>query len=91
MRYITENIVEFETEEELNKFKAFCNSLNKKYMKAGEVMELLDISRETLCHYLKRGLIKAKKFGGQYRYDSSSVHSLAFVDELADIYEKDFS
>lgn len=76
MKYINDRIVEFETEEELNSFKAFYSSINKDYMKAGEVMKLLNISRETLCHYKSWGWIEADRFGGQYRYKRDSVYKL---------------
>ena len=47
-------------------------------LKANEVMELLDISRVTLCHYVKRGLIKidTNYTGKQYRYNKESVFAL---------------
>ena len=47
-------------------------------LKANEVMELLDISRVTLCHYVKRGLIKidTNYTGKQYRYNKDSVLAL---------------
>ena len=47
-------------------------------LKANEVMELLDISRVTLCHYVKRGLIKidTNYTGKQYRYNKDSVFAL---------------
>lgn len=47
-------------------------------LKANEVMELLDISRVTLCHYVKRGLIKVDTnyTGKQYRYNKDSVLTL---------------
>lgn len=47
-------------------------------LKANEVMELLGISRVTLCHYVKRGLIKidTNYTGKQYRYNKDSVLAL---------------
>ena len=47
-------------------------------LKANEVMALLDISRPTLCHYVKRGLIKidTNYTGKQYRYNKESVLAL---------------
>ena len=47
-------------------------------LKANEVMKLLDISRPTLCHYVKRGLIKidTNYTGKQYRYNKESVLTL---------------
>lgn len=44
-------------------------------MKAKDVLSLLDISRVTLCTYLKNGYIKGTKTrGGQYIYDDNSVY-----------------
>ena len=46
-------------------------------MKAKEVMKLLNISRPTLCKYVKEGKIAVKSTpGGQYIYDSDSVYKL---------------
>jgi predicted site-specific integrase-resolvase len=46
-------------------------------MKAKEVMQLLEISRPTLCKYVKQGLIKVDScINGQYRYNRESVHAL---------------
>lgn len=46
-------------------------------MKAKEVMKLLNISRPTLCKYVKEGKIAVKTTpGGQYIYDSDSVYKL---------------
>lgn len=47
-------------------------------LKAKEVMTLLDISRPTLCHYVKRGLITVDTnyTGKQYRYNKDSVLAL---------------
>lgn len=46
-------------------------------MKAKEVMELLRISRPTLCKYVKQGLIKVdSQINGQYRYNRESVEQL---------------
>ena len=47
-------------------------------LKASEVMALLGISRVTLCHYVKRGLIKidTNYTGKQYRYNKESVLAL---------------
>ena len=47
-------------------------------LKAKEVMALLNISRPTLCHYVKRGLIKVDTnyTWKQYRYNKDSVLSL---------------
>jgi hypothetical protein len=51
---------------------------HKESLKASEVMALLNISRPTLCHYVKRGLIKVDTnyTGKQYRYNKDSVLSL---------------
>jgi DNA-directed RNA polymerase specialized sigma24 family protein len=47
-------------------------------LKAAEVMALLGISRPTLCHYVKRGLITidSNYTGKQYRYNKDSVLAL---------------
>ena len=47
-------------------------------LKANEVIALLKISRPTLCHYVKRGLIKVDTnyTGKQYRYNKESVLNL---------------
>ena len=51
---------------------------NSGSLKAAEVMSMLEISRPTLCHYVKRGLIKidTNYTGKQYRYNRESVLSL---------------
>lgn len=66
----------FESEDELTKFKNFMNP--PKTLKAGEVMNILNITRVTLCHYVKRGLIEidTNYTGGQYRYNYDSVMKL---------------
>ena len=47
-------------------------------MKANEVLKLLNITRPTLCTYIKKGYIKAAKTPtGVYNYDEDSV--LAFI------------
>lgn len=47
-------------------------------MKANEVLKLLNITRPTLCSYIKKGYIKATKTPtGVYNYDEDSV--LAFI------------
>lgn len=44
-------------------------------MKAKEVLEILKITRPTLCKYVKCGKIKAIKLGGgQYDYDEASIY-----------------
>ena len=46
-------------------------------MKAKEVMEKLQITRPTLCKYVKQGLIKIDAcINGQYRYNEESVNAL---------------
>lgn len=47
-------------------------------LKAAEVMALLGISRPTLCHYVKKGLITidSNYTGKQYRYNKDSVLAL---------------
>lgn len=46
-------------------------------MKAKEVMQLLNITRPTLCKYVKQGLIKIDScINGQYRYNAESVNNL---------------
>ena len=46
-------------------------------MKAKEVLELLNITRPTLCKYVKQGLIKVDAvINGQYRYNADSVYKL---------------
>lgn len=47
-------------------------------MKANEVLKLLNITRPTLCSYIKKGYIKAVKTPtGMYNYDEDSV--FAFI------------
>jgi hypothetical protein len=47
-------------------------------LKAAEVMSMLNISRVTLCHYVKKGLITidSNYTGKQYRYNKDSVLAL---------------
>lgn len=46
-------------------------------MKAKEVMQILSITRPTLCKYVKQGLIKVDaEINGQYRYNAESVYAL---------------
>ena len=48
-----------------------------KVLKAKQVMELLHITRPTLCKYLKEGKIKAySQINGQYKYDANSIYKL---------------
>jgi hypothetical protein len=51
--------------------------IKTKSLKAKEVMELLNISRQTLSNYVKQGLIKVDStINGKYRYNKDSVLSL---------------
>lgn len=56
--------------------KVIINNTNS--LKASEVMALLEISRPTLCHYVKKGLITidSNYTGKQYRYNKDSVMAL---------------
>lgn len=45
-------------------------------MKANEVLKLLNVTRVTLCRYVKQGLIKVSETPtGQYIYDDDSVYA----------------
>ena len=60
----------------LNYFKSKQKFKNRK-MKAKEVLNLLKISRPTLCKYVKKGIIKVKKMpNGLYDYDKRDVYRL---------------
>ena len=49
----------------------------EKYMRAKEVMKILQITRPTLCKYVKQGLIRIDScINGQYRYNADSVYAL---------------
>jgi len=49
-------------------------------MKANEVLKLLNVTRVTLCRYVKQGLIKVSETPtGQYVYDDDSVY--AFIGQ----------
>lgn len=52
-------------------------------LKAAEVMALLGISRVTLCHYVKKGLITidSNYTGKQYRYNKDSVLALLILNK----------
>ena len=53
------------------------SSARSSSMKAAEVMKLLDITRPTLCKYVKEGKIKTDAcVNGQYRYNKESVYAL---------------
>lgn len=46
-------------------------------MKAKEVLKILNITRPTLCKYVKQGLVKIDAcINGQYRYNAESVYNL---------------
>ena len=46
-------------------------------MRAKEVMKILQITRPTLCAYVKKGLIKIdSEINGQYKYTRESVYKL---------------
>ena len=46
-------------------------------MKAKEVLDILKITRPTLCKYVKQGLVKIDAvINGQYRYNAESVYKL---------------
>lgn len=67
--------ITFESPEELKNFKKFIKEDSS--LKAKEVMELLDISRQTLSNYVKQGLIKIDTvINGKYRYNKNSVFAL---------------
>lgn len=52
------------------------------FLKAGQVMKLLNITRQTLCHYVTQGIIRTyrKKPNGQYLYDKEDVNKI-FIDK----------
>jgi len=56
-------------------------------LRAGDVMDILNISRQTLSRYVKEGLIKATKLyeNGQYTYDTESVYKLIYNKEHEDM------
>lgn len=60
------------------RIKKLGKSSNKSSsMKAAEVMKLLNITRPTLCKYVKEGKIKTDAcVNGQYRYNKESVYAL---------------
>lgn len=46
-------------------------------MRAKEVLQLLNITRPTLCKYVKQGLVEIDSvINGQYRYNEESVRRL---------------
>ena len=51
--------------------------LEENSMKARDVMRVLNITRPTLCAYVKKGLIKIdSEINGQYKYNRESVYKL---------------
>lgn len=47
------------------------------YMKSNKVLKLLNITRQTLCRYVKNNTIKVKKLpSGQYDYDEESAYKI---------------
>lgn len=53
-------------------------------MKAKEVLQILQITRVTLCKYVKEGIIKATRVGNSnYQYDEESVMRLLGKDIIA--------
>ena len=49
-------------------------------MKAKDVLKILDVTRATLCKYVREGIIKVNKKGnGYYDYDEDSVY--AFIGQ----------
>lgn len=52
-------------------------------MKASEVLTLLNITRPTLCSYVKNGTLKVSRLGnGYYDYDKESVYKFLNKDEI---------
>lgn len=50
---------------------------NASGLKAGQVLDILGITRVTLCNYVKQGLIKIdSEVNGRYRYNRDSVYAL---------------
>mgnify|MGYP001008469182 FL=1 len=50
-------------------------------MKAKEVLKLLQISRQTLCNYVKKGLVEVTVLkNGDYDYNSDSVYKFLNKD-----------
>ena len=51
-------------------------------MKAKKVIKLLQITRPTLCSYVKKGIVKAKKLpNGYYEYDDDSIYNLIGIEK----------
>lgn len=50
-------------------------------MKSKKVLNILKITRPTLCSYVKRGIIKVKEqVNGHYDYDEESVYKLVGIE-----------
>lgn len=50
-------------------------------MKGKKVLKLLQVTRPTLCSYVKKGIIKTKRLpNGFYEYDEESVYKLLEED-----------
>lgn len=50
-------------------------------MKSNEVLEILKVTRQTLCNYVKQGHIKVTKLrNGYYDYDKKSVYNFLNID-----------
>ena len=55
-------------------------------MKASEVIAILNISRPTLCNYVKKGKIKVKvTHNGRFEYDPNSVYKLVSNKEKINV------
>lgn len=51
-------------------------------MKAKKVIKLLQITRPTLCSYVKKGIVKVKELpNGYYEYDDDSIYKLIGVEK----------
>ena len=51
-------------------------------MKAKKVIKLLQITRPTLCSYVKKGIVKVTELpNGYYEYDDDSVYKLIGVEK----------
>ena len=64
------------------KFYKSFEDIEDDFLKAGQVMKLLNITRQTLCHYVTQGIIRTyrKKPNGQYLYDKEDVNKI-FIDK----------
>lgn len=51
-------------------------------MKANKVIKLLQITRPTLCSYVKKGIVKATELpNGYYEYDDDSIYKLMGIEK----------